>query len=183
MGLWAAWARGRCPCLWQGVGTTWSSRSLPTQTILWFYGNSQALLTLAKVTKLPTKTNTPKPNHNTTTQTLNCANSPWPLSWEKPVSKTDLIFKKFSLFLLFSFYNSMSWTAACHARLGTPDVTTALVQGITTIQWQKSLLTSPSITASCSASTLSESKTKPKYVSTLPFFDADNQRQLWLFHK
>lgn len=25
------------PCPWQGVGTTWSLKSLPTQTTLWFY--------------------------------------------------------------------------------------------------------------------------------------------------
>jgi len=34
--LWAPWAGGRCPCSWQGVGTGWALRSLPTQTILWF---------------------------------------------------------------------------------------------------------------------------------------------------
>jgi len=34
--LWATWSSGRCPCSWQGVGTRWSLRSLPTQTILWF---------------------------------------------------------------------------------------------------------------------------------------------------
>uniref|UniRef100_A0A8B9CPG3 AT-hook containing transcription factor 1 n=1 Tax=Anser brachyrhynchus TaxID=132585 RepID=A0A8B9CPG3_9AVES len=34
MGLWAAWSGGRCPRPWQGVGTRWSLRSLPTQTIL-----------------------------------------------------------------------------------------------------------------------------------------------------
>jgi len=32
---WATWSSGRCLCPWQRVGTTWSSRSLPTQTILW----------------------------------------------------------------------------------------------------------------------------------------------------
>lgn len=25
-----------CPCLWQGGGTRWSRRSLPTHTVLWF---------------------------------------------------------------------------------------------------------------------------------------------------
>jgi len=37
MELWATWSRGRCPCSWQGVGTRWSLRFLPTLTILWFY--------------------------------------------------------------------------------------------------------------------------------------------------
>jgi len=37
MELWATWSSARCPWWWQGVGTRWSSRSLPTQTILWFY--------------------------------------------------------------------------------------------------------------------------------------------------
>ena len=37
MELWATWSGGRCPCSWQGGGTRWSLRSLPTQTILWFY--------------------------------------------------------------------------------------------------------------------------------------------------
>ena len=36
-GLWATWSSGRCPCPWQGVGTRWYLRALPTQTILWFY--------------------------------------------------------------------------------------------------------------------------------------------------
>ena len=36
MGLWAIWS-SRCPCLQQGAGTRWSLRSLPTQTILWFW--------------------------------------------------------------------------------------------------------------------------------------------------
>ena len=35
-GLWETWSDGRCPCSWHGVGTGWSIRSLPTQTILWF---------------------------------------------------------------------------------------------------------------------------------------------------
>ena len=39
MGLWATWSSGRCPCPQQGVGTRWSLRFLPTQTILWFYEN------------------------------------------------------------------------------------------------------------------------------------------------
>ena len=41
MGPWAAWAGMKCggwwPCLWRGVGASWSLRSLPTQAILWFY--------------------------------------------------------------------------------------------------------------------------------------------------
>ena len=37
MGLWATWSSGRCPCPWQGLGTRWSLKSLPTQPILWFY--------------------------------------------------------------------------------------------------------------------------------------------------
>lgn len=37
MGLWAGWDSGRCSCLWQGVGTGWSERSLPTQTSPWFH--------------------------------------------------------------------------------------------------------------------------------------------------
>ena len=37
MELWATWAGGRCPCSCRGVGTRWALRSLPTQTILWFY--------------------------------------------------------------------------------------------------------------------------------------------------
>jgi len=38
MGVWAIWSSGRYPCPWQGsVGTRCSVRSIPTQTILWFY--------------------------------------------------------------------------------------------------------------------------------------------------
>lgn len=36
-GLWASWSSARCPCPWQKVETWWSPRSLPTQTMLWFY--------------------------------------------------------------------------------------------------------------------------------------------------
>ena len=44
------------PCPWQGVGTGWALRSLPTPTILWFYetkasaiaGGCLAIITLAK---------------------------------------------------------------------------------------------------------------------------------------
>jgi len=32
----AEWCSGRYLCLWQGVGTWWALRSLPTQLILWF---------------------------------------------------------------------------------------------------------------------------------------------------
>jgi len=27
IGLWATWSSGKCPCLWQGFGTRWSSSS------------------------------------------------------------------------------------------------------------------------------------------------------------
>lgn len=37
MELWAIWSRGRCACPWQGIGMSWSLRSLSMQTILWFY--------------------------------------------------------------------------------------------------------------------------------------------------
>jgi len=30
----ATWSCGRCPCPWQGTGTRWSVKCLPTQTIL-----------------------------------------------------------------------------------------------------------------------------------------------------
>ena len=36
MELWATWSSGRCPYSWQGFGTRWSLRSLPTLTVLWF---------------------------------------------------------------------------------------------------------------------------------------------------
>ena len=43
MGPWAAWAGIKCggwwPCLWWGVGASWSLRSLSTQAILWFYNS------------------------------------------------------------------------------------------------------------------------------------------------
>ena len=34
--VWAAQSEGWQPCPWQGVGTGWALRSLPTQPILWF---------------------------------------------------------------------------------------------------------------------------------------------------
>ena len=37
MRLWAPCSGGRCPCPWQGVGTGWPIRALPTQTIPWSY--------------------------------------------------------------------------------------------------------------------------------------------------
>lgn len=36
LGLWASCSPERCPCPWQGAGTRWSIRSVPTQAILWF---------------------------------------------------------------------------------------------------------------------------------------------------
>ena len=41
VGAWEAWCGGWEPCLWWGVRTRWSLRSLPTQAILWFYDPSQ----------------------------------------------------------------------------------------------------------------------------------------------
>ena len=37
MGLWATWCSGSVLDHGQGVGSRWSSRFLPTQTIIWFY--------------------------------------------------------------------------------------------------------------------------------------------------
>jgi len=39
IGLWVTWFIRRCPWPWQGIGTSCSSRSLPIQTVLWFYGS------------------------------------------------------------------------------------------------------------------------------------------------
>ena len=36
-GLWAPCSGRRGPCPWQGGGTGWALRFLPTQTIRWFY--------------------------------------------------------------------------------------------------------------------------------------------------
>ena len=50
MGPWAAWAGMKCagwwPCLWRGVGDSWSLRSLPTQAILWYDSNMRGKLVL-----------------------------------------------------------------------------------------------------------------------------------------
>lgn len=35
--LWEKKGRSKIPCPWQGVGTQWSLRPIPTQTFLWFY--------------------------------------------------------------------------------------------------------------------------------------------------
>ena len=39
----STWSSSWQPCLWQGFGTWWSLRSLPTQAILWFYENRPLL--------------------------------------------------------------------------------------------------------------------------------------------
>ena len=62
MELWAPWAGGRCPCSWQGGRTRWSLRSLPTQTILWFFTPFPSMHTTRLSdtgSRLPTGTSVP----------------------------------------------------------------------------------------------------------------------------
>lgn len=43
-GLLATWSMGRCLCPRQGLGTGWSVRCLPTETVLWFYDQHWTVL-------------------------------------------------------------------------------------------------------------------------------------------
>lgn len=43
MWLWETWSCGKCPGTWQGVGTMWSLRCIPSQITIWFHDYLKAV--------------------------------------------------------------------------------------------------------------------------------------------
>ena len=90
MVFWAAWSGGGQPCLWQGVGTRWSLRSLPTQAILWFYNSlilsfsDSTILSFYGITNLSSEKS----------YVVECSSGIWKkmsmLFWKKKYFRTEL---------------------------------------------------------------------------------------------